>query len=149
MASSIIVPVRRAVINGLRAAIADKSVSCTYGYEGYKDDQRREQIYTNRARAAHEPASLRADRNFRDERMDFDVVFLVLGISKTSEETDAAALALGLVFEEFIADRKNNELEVPGLQWIRVADMELNNAFNSNGTISELTYTLRYQARLT
>ena len=149
MASSVLVAVRKAVIEGIGAAVNNPKVHVSYGYEGFKDDKRREQIYTNRASATHDPASLKAGRNFREERMDFDIVVLILGVAISTEETDERALELGQIVEEFIADRKSNQLGVAGLQWIRMSRMELNNAFNANGTITELTYTVSYYARLT
>lgn len=149
MARSVLVDVRRAVVAGIKTAVADKSVSVTYGWEGSDETRRRAQVFTNRALATHDVAALRAGRNYRDERMDFDIVVLVMGVNKSTAETDERALVLGKVVEEFIADRKNNELGVAGLQWIRVSSMELNNGFTPAGTITEITYTVTYQARLT
>lgn len=149
MASSVLVAVRKAVADGLETAIDDSSVLCSYAYEGHKDDSRRVQVFTRGGSAAHAVAALKSGRNFRDESMDFDVIVLVKGVSQDADVTDTQAMVLGEIVEEFIADRKNNELDVPGLQWIKVSRFDLSNLFNANGTITELTYTLTYQARLT
>lgn len=149
MAASILVPVRSAVIAGIKTALNEPRVSCTYGWEGSDETRRREQVFTNRASATHDPAALKSGRNFRNERMDFDIVVLILGVNRSTEETDQRALEIGQCIEEFMADHKNNELGVPGLQWIRMARMELNNRFATTGTITEITYTVTYDARLT
>lgn len=149
MAGSIVVEVRKAVVAGLVMAINEPKVSITYGYQGSDDDRRREQIWTDRARAAHDVAGLKPGRNFREEVMDFDLVVLVAGVGRPPEDTDTRAIELGTQVEEFFADRKNNELGVTGLQWIRVTGMELINGFGPKGSASELRYTVRYNARLT
>lgn len=149
MAGSIVVPFRKALVAGLKVAINDKKVSVTYGWQGGEDDRRREQVFTLRPRATHDVAALKAGRNFRDEEMDLDVVVLIAGVNKLPEETDTRALEIGKVVEEFIADRKNNELGVTGLQWMRVTGFELNNMYGSSGSMSEITYTVRFRARLT
>lgn len=149
MAASIVVAVRRAVIAGLVTAVNDSQVSISYGYQGSDDDRRREQIWTDRVRSTHEPASMKSGRNFRDETLDFDVVVWVAAVGLPPEDADDRAIELGAIVEEFIADRKSNELGVAGLQWIRVAGMELTNGYGPKGSLSELRYTLRYSARLT
>lgn len=149
MAASIVVAVRKAVIAGIKAALNDPKVSVTYGYQGADDDRRREQVWTDRVRSTHEPAGLKAGRNFRDETLDFDVVVLVAGVGKPPEDTDTRALQIGAVVEEFLADRKSNELGVPGLNWLRVTGFELNNGYAPKGSLSEIRYAVRYNARLT
>lgn len=153
MARSVILEVRRALVTGITQALADSDtdfsgVSVTYAWEGAKDDSRREQVFTNNARATHDPAALKAGRNFRNEDMTFDVVVLVIGVGLPPDETDARALDIGEVVEEFIADRKSNELGVTGLNWIRVADFASQNLTHPDGSISELTYSVTYSARL-
>lgn len=149
MAASIVVGVRKAVVEGLITHVAEPKVSITYGYQGSDDDRRREQIWTDRARATHDVAGLKPGRNFREEVMDFDIVVMVAGVGLPPEDTDTRAIELGTKVEEFIADRKNNELDIDGLQWIRVTGMELINGFGPKGSLAELRYTVRYSARLT
>lgn len=149
MAGSVVVDVRKAVVAGLIVVIDDPKVSISYGYQGADDDRRREQIWTDRVRSTHDVAGLKSGRNFREETLDFDVVLLVAAVGRPPEDADTRALELGLQVEEFLADRKNNELGVTGLQWIRVTGMELINGFGPKGSASELRYTVRYNARLT
>lgn len=149
MAGSIVVDVRKAVVAGLVTAVNEKKVSISYGYRGSDDDKRREQIWTDRVRSTHDVAGLKAGRNFRDETLEFDIVILVAAVGLPPEDADTRALELGTVVEEFLADRKNNELGVDGLQWIRVVGFELINGFAPKGSLSELRYTVRYYARLT
>lgn len=153
MAKSIVVDVRRALVDGLsdvfNAAALD-SVSCTYGWQGGDDTARRDQVFTDRARATHEPAALKAGRNFRNERMEFSLVVMCLGVGLKPEETDDHVIELGQYVEEYVADHKQGEgWGIPGLNWIVVSAMELNNRYASEGSISEITYTITYDARLT
>ena len=150
MAGSVVVAVRKALVAGIRTAVNDPKVHVSYGWEGGDESSRREQIFTDRPRATHDPAALKPGRNFREEDMELDLVVRVAGVGKSPEQTDERAIALGLLVEEFIADRKAGEtLNVDGLIWLRVSRMELNNRYAPNGSLSEITYTLRYHARLT
>jgi hypothetical protein len=150
---SIVLEVRQAVVDGIKTALNDESVSVTYGWQGSSDDARREQVFTNNARAEHEPAGLKTGRNFRNETMTFDIVVLAVGPAAKPEEVDARALDIGQVVEEFIADHKGNELGIFGLKWLFMTDMSLVNrigqAADGDGSATELTYTVRYSARLT
>lgn len=153
MAKSIIVDVRRAVVSGLRDALdaaGFESVGCTYGWEGGDDTARRDQIFTDRAIATHEPASIKSGPTFRNERMEFRLVVLTLGVGQKPEETDDHAIELGQIVEEFVAaNRQGKAFGIDGLNWIIVSAMELNNRYASEGSMSEITYTLTYDARLT
>lgn len=140
------VAVRSALVDALAAEgdLIDVEVSYAWSF----GTQSRERIFTGRARATHDPASLKAGRNFRNERMSFDLTVLVEGVGLNPEETDERAIALGLVVEEYVADNKGG-LGVAGVNWIRVDGMELQNLSNDRGSMSELTYTITYDARLT
>jgi hypothetical protein len=144
---SVIVDVRKAIISGLKARPGLTGVQVTYGWSG-DDRAERERIFTNRPRATHDPTALKAGRNFRDEAMELDIVLQVEGVGLAPEETDDRAIILGQEVEEFIADSKNS-LGVAGLNWIVMARMELNNLYNDRGSLTEVTYTARYNARLT
>lgn len=150
MARSIVVEVRKAVIAGISDLIGDESVSVTYGWQGAGDDARREQVYTNRPRAEHQPASLKAGRTFRNEQMDFDIVVLVMDPSKRPEEVDDRVMELGQLVEEFIADnRDGSALGITGLNWLIVTGFEMENRLMDSGSASLAQYTVRYDARLT
>lgn len=150
---SILPEVRVAVTDGIRSALVaanEKKVAVTYSYEGSDETRRREQIFTNRASATHDPAALKPGRNFRDEVMDFQIVVLVVSPGKKPQESEARAFELGQYVEEFVADRKSNGyLGVAGLQWIRMVSMEVTPALSDNASITELIYNVRYTARLT
>lgn len=149
MAGSVVVAVRTALADGIRTALADPKVSVTYGWQGGDEAARREQVFTNRPRSTHDPASLKSGRNFREEVMDLDIVVLVSRPNAYPQDVDARALEIGTVVEEFIADRKSNELGIPGLVWLRMAGMDLQNMYGAGGSLTEITYTVRYHARLT
>lgn len=139
-----------AVRSALVAALADleslTDVDVTYAWTF--GSQSRERVFTGRARATHDPASLKAGRNFRNERMTFDLVVLVEGVGLSPEETDDRALVIGTLVEEYLADNKGG-LGVSGVNWINVTGVELNNLANDRGNLSELTYQITYDARLT
>ena len=148
MARSIVVEVRKAIIDGL-SELLPESVSCTYGWQG-GDDERREQVYTNRPRATHQPASLKVGRNFRNEQMDFDIVLIVMDPSAPPEDVDDRVMELGQVIEEYIADNKGGEdFGITGLNWITVTAFEMQNQIGATGAATLAQWTVRYDARLT
>lgn len=148
MAGTILSSVRSALITGLDAQAGLDGVLVTYAYK--QDRRQRECIWTQNARLNHVPASLRSGRNYRDEVGLFDIAVLVEGVAKTQEWTSDRACDLGLIVEEYIADRKNNELAVAGLQTLQIAgDGELQEMFNDAGHMTVLALPVRYTARLT
>jgi hypothetical protein len=150
MAASIIVEVRKAVVAGIDALLdPNGGTSCTYGWTGGSDDKRREQIYTNRPRATHEPASMRSGRNFRNESMDFDICLFVSDPTNPPEVVDERVMEIGQAIEEFVADHKSNELGIDGLYWIQITAFELENRLMETGAASLATWTVHYEARLT
>lgn len=151
MAGSIIVAVRKAVIADLVTLTGTggllAGVDVKYCWKA--GDREREQLWTQRGRGDTPAASMRSGRNFRQETGRFEVVIRVESVGGTPEDADTRALALGLVVEERVADRKNNEYGVTGLQWIKADGWELNNASADSGSLSELVYDVTYHARLT
>lgn len=151
MAGSRIVAVRKAVTAGLVTALtAETKVKVTYGWEGSDETRYREQVFTNGGRGPHDPAAMKSGRSFRNEELTFDIVIVVLGVGMKPEESDQRAIDLGVFVEEYVADRKSNELAVTGLNWIRMDEFALSpNRITADGSIAEATYTVRYSARLT
>lgn len=149
MASSVVVALRNAVVTGLQALPALSAVQVTYGWPG-DDLAQRQRIFTNRARAGHEPASLRNGRTYRNEAGTFEVTIQVVTPASSAYEADTAAMTLGQSVEEYVADNRTAlAATVTGLLWVRTDGFELTNLYNDTGYISELTYTIRYSARLT
>lgn len=149
--SSILVAVRSAIIDGLSndADLTDDLADVLVEFQWSRGDTR-ERIFTRNARATHAPAAMRSGRNVRDEVGTFEVVVLVIGPSMDAEESAQRALDLGAVLEDWIAERKNNELGVVGMQTLQVAgDLTLAEMFNENGTLAEFAIPVRYTARLT
>lgn len=148
MAASAIVAVRSALIAGLAPLGSLRGIDVSYQYRAGSES--RERLWTQRARFELNPAALRAGRNYRDEVGLFDLVILVEGVGQTAEWAATRALEIGLVVEEYVADRKNNELDVVGLQTFQMkGEGALIEAFNDSGNLAELTYPIRYTARLT
>lgn len=148
MAGSIIVGVRSALVAVLAADAGLAGVSVSFQW--LPNAKARERVWTRSATFTHQTAGLRAGRNYRDEVGRFDLAVLVEGVGKSAEWTSTRALALGLVCEQVIADRKNNELAVTGLQTLEVSgDGSLTEAFADASHLAELSLPIRYTARLT
>lgn len=147
MAGSRVVAVRSALIDGLAALDGLADVDVIYAWK-FDQELPRERIFTNRARATHAIAGLKSGRAHRNEQMTFDLVVRVEGVDITAEETDERALEIGALVEEYVADNKAG-LGVSGVNWIAVSGVELNNMSNDRGHLSELTYAITYDARLT
>jgi len=150
MASTIVVALRRAVVDGLSGLLpdyGDRQALVTYAWDPEARDSL--QVFTMRPRGDHSPAALRAGRNHRNEEASFQVVIHVEVAGADVEEADNRALEIGQVVEEFIADHKSNELAIPGLNWITVSSWEMNGGPADRSAISQLIYTVSYNARLT
>lgn len=155
MAGSLIASVRDAVLTGLAAQTAFSTPDAkghkpllSLGYPlGAKD---REKVFTARARFSHTPASMKAGRTYRNEQGYFDLVITVEGVGESQDTTSARAITLGTAFEEYVADNRTLGGTVAGLNWLVVeGDGQLAEMFNDRGTLAELTYPLKYDARLT
>jgi len=158
MAGSASVAVRSAIITGLTTRfdnLADFNgttkpeweVVVSYGYNFGTSDA--ERVFCGRARADTPPAAMRSGRNYRDETGTFDLVVLCTAVGGNPEDAETRALAIGTVAEEWLADRKSNELAVTGLQSLVVEGWDLATLGNDNGHMTELIYRVRWTARLT
>jgi hypothetical protein len=155
MAGTRIVAVRSTLLTGLAAMSAYTTLDAkghkplvSLGYPlGAKD---REKVFTTRARFSQTPASLKSGRTFRNETGNFNVVITVEGVGESQDTTSARAVTLGLALEEYVADNRTLGGTVTGLNWLVVdGDGELAELMNDRGTLAELTYPLKYDARLT
>lgn len=150
-----IVAVRQLFVAGIAALPAittegptGQSVEVSFGYK--VGSKRRERLWTQDARFNHKSASMRATKTFRDERGEFKAVLLVEGLGLSIEETSERALSVGTEVEDWCATHANWQGLVPGLNWLEIdGDGDLAEAFNDKGSVSQLTYQIRYQARLT
>lgn len=158
MPGSVAVAVRSAVVAGLSDAFADddgfngngraeQRVEVAYGYD--RASNAAERVFTDRARAETPPAALRASRNVRQESGEFEVVVLVAGVGMSPEETDQRAFDVLEVVEDWLADRKSNELGVTGLQTLTARGWDCTNLGNDRGHMSEIRLRVAWTARLT
>lgn len=158
MSGSVVVAVKQGVVAGLTAHLAalddfngttapEHAVEVSYAYP--VNTSAAERVFAGRSRAEQPPAALRAGRNHRDEAGVFDLIVLVAAVGGSAGDAEERALEIGAEVEEFIADRKSNELGVAGLQTLRVDGWELVSLFNDRGHLAELTYRVRWTARLT
>lgn len=145
---SLLVAVRTLLIDGLNDLPEFADVEAVFGYK--VGSKRREKCWTQNALFTHQPASMRAAKTFRDEVGTFDLVILVEGIGQSVEWTSERAMDIGHAAEDWIATHASWESAIEGLNWLQVQGAgALAEAFNDKGSISELTYPLAYQARLT
>lgn len=154
MAGSILVDVRSAVIDGLatdvKPALDGGTGDINVVYQWREDHSVREWVYTAEGRFNHTPASMRSGRNFRDEVGQFKLVILVAGVDMSQEEASTRALEISAACETWIADRKNNELGVTGLQTLTVnGDGFLNEMYAETGHLAIVDLPIKYTARLT
>jgi len=158
MAGSRVAVVRGAITDGLAtffAGLADFNgttrpewkVEVSYAYKF--GSHAAERVFFGRATGETPPAAMRAGRNFRDETGRGDLVVLVSRIGGDGRDADTRAIAIGEQVETWIADRKNNELNVTGLQNLVIDGWELVNLANDKGHMTEITYKVRWTARLT
>jgi len=149
MAGSVVVACKRALVDGLTGQPGMSGgtfLQVTYGWPG-DDLAERECIFMGRARADQPTAALGAGRRRRTDDGTFEVIVRVL-VNGTPEQAEERALEIGTEVEEWVADHKTLG-GVTGLNWAVVDGWELNNATAETGSLAELIYTIRYQARLT
>lgn len=154
MAGSLSTAVRKAVMDGFRTHLAglpgfnaaESEVLVEYAYSfGVQAAQR---VYTGRSRADTPPAALRSGRNHRNETGTFEVNIVVQLPAASPEEADERVDAIGTQLEEWVADRKSDQLSV-GLTSLYVTSW-LGDYFGVDGGSGSIrTYTVTWNARLT
>jgi len=158
MAGSLVVSVRSAIKDGLTTLFAglpdfngqydpEHRVEVSYAYD--LNSAAAERVFTGRSQADTPPAALRSGTNYRNETGTFDLIVLVAAVGGSAEDADERALAIGTEVEEWIAARKSNELAITGLNTLRIDSWDLVGLMNDHGNMAELTYKVRWTARLT
>lgn len=147
---SVIVPVRKNLMAALAALPAFANVETVFAYRvGTKARQR---AWTQNATFEHSSAGMRAVKTFRNELGAFNLVIRVEGVALAPEDTATRAAAIGLAAEDWIATKAHweNDALVAGLNWLVIeGGGALTEAFNDNGSLADLVYPVKYQARLT
>lgn len=152
-----IVAVRSAMVAALQTLPAYTSAGPT-GQKpevlfGWKQNwKRREKVWTQRARFAHEPASLRAGKTFTNEVGSFDLLIFVHGIGLDQETTSARAAELGDAAWDWAQTHTSwEDLAIPGLtELLVVGDGQvLEGVDSTDQPLAEMTLPIRYKARLT
>lgn len=150
--------VKRAVMDGLAERYAALPAFNGSGDAGevvvrrsyrFGDTQVAQHMYGGRARGATPPAAIRPGRNFRDEVGRFDVNILLRIPGLSADEAEDRMHDIGVVLEEWVGDRKSNELGVAGLQSLMVErwQQDYYGVDRAVGVIR--TYTIKWTARLT
>lgn len=158
MSGSVAVAVRSAVTSGLDDAFGalaefngeargERKVHTTYAFD--RRSNAAEQVFTARSRADTPSSALRSGRNYRDEAGEFDLFIVVGFVGGSEEDADTRAFAIGEVVEEWLGDRKSNELGVTGLQTLTVRGWESQNLLADRGAATELIYRVAWTARIT
>lgn len=145
-----IVAVRAAVVGALSPIVTAtpgmNEVSVSYQY--VSRTEHREQVWTRNGRFAVASASMRAGRNARTETGRFEVVVLVEGVAETAEWTSDRAVEIGEVVETWISDHKNDSLGIEISTLTIDGEGTIKEMFNDAGTLCELTYPIKYTARI-
>lgn len=158
MAGSISVPVRVAVADGLAGFLGGlpefngtidgtEEVEVTYAYDHTTNASQR--VFTRTATAETPPASLRAGRNYKDEAGQFFLVLMAAIPGGSPKEAAERVHVIGVECEEWLGDRKSNELGVAGLQTLTVRGVEDVDLGNDHGHMVERTYRVEWTARIT
>jgi hypothetical protein len=151
------VAVRKAVVDGIEehlaslsgfngTAAAERETVVRFGYDFA--NRHREHVFTGRSRATTPPAALRAGRNVRNEEGRFDLTVMVRSVGGDPYDAEARAEEIGSEVEDWLAERKGNQLEVDGLQTLVVESWEADYAQTDNGAAALRTYVVRWTARL-
>lgn len=155
--ASIGVAVRKAVTDGLATYLAtlsgfngttaaEQNTVVAFGYDF--SNLHREHVFTGRSRADTPPAGMRSGRNTRNESGTFDLTVTVRAVGGDAYAAEVRAEEIGGEIESWFADRKNNELNVVGLNSLVVESWTADYAKTDNGTAAIRTYDIRWTARL-
>lgn len=155
--ASIGVAVRKAVTDGLSTHFAglsafngtltaEQKTVVAFGFDF--STLHREHVYTGRSRAETPPAGMRSGRNARNESGIFDLNVMVRAVSGNAYDAELRAEAIGAEIEDWLADRKSNELGVTGLLSLVVESWEADYAKGDNAMHALRTYVVRYTSRL-
>lgn len=158
MAGSIAYPLKKAVIDGIAAHLATlddfngasdpaREVEVSYGFR--HASHATERIFANRWRSDTPAAALRSGRNHRNESGEFELSIWVLFVGGDAEDAEERVDAIADEVETWLADRKNNELGVPGLLTLVVTGTEGEPRGGDNGAVCLKTLTVAWTARLT
>jgi hypothetical protein len=140
------VAVRKAAIAALDALIDDDEVLVNYYWK--PDARDRRQVFTQRSRADVTPAAMKAGRLHRNEAGRFELVVHLEHVGEDQEAADEEVLdAYAEIVEEYFADTKRPDVE--GVNWWLIASWELAGGPSDRGSISQLIYTITYDARVT
>lgn len=106
-------------------------------------------VYFGRTRAQTPPAAMRSGRNYRDEAGELEVIVVCMYVGGDGEDADDRAHAHREQIEDWIADRKNNELDITGLQTLTTRGWESTPFGADSGSGVEIRITVHWTARLT
>lgn len=152
MAGSAFVSVKKALRDALQAHQSLDGIQVEYGWPG-DDKLDRERIWLGRVRFDHDPASMKAGRVFRNEEGTVDVFVDAEVIGGSPEEADERAQALGQVIEEVVADNPNLGNDTANGMTVNAVtvrtDGDVLNVYNDRGSLTRITYKVRWVARLT
>lgn len=147
MAGTVSVAVRSAVAAGLADVSELETFDVSYAWKPASVQRR--QVFTLNARGDTPSASLRSGRNYRNETGTFEIVVHVEQPGQDQEATDTVCSAALTAVQEWVADRKNNELAVDGLNTFTEESWRMTGGVTDHSTVSQAFLTVRYTARLT
>lgn len=148
--TSVVVTAKRKLVELLRARSGLAGVQVEYAWPG-EGKASREIIYLGGASGPVQIAGLRAGRKTRDEAPELLVLVKAEIPGGDQEQADVRVYALGAELEDLLAEDPSLAGALPKPGRAVITNVELDYAYGSDGhgRVSELTYSVLINARLT
>ena len=133
---------------GLLQASPPANTIVDYAYSGKSDGQSRQYIWGGKCTFQHDYAALTAGRKPREEVLVVELHLSVYKPGGTFQDTDASAVALGLVVENLFANDPQLGGAITGLRYAGIQGGEMDNSMDDEGVETHMTYHVMFKSRL-
>lgn len=150
MGSSAVVNVKKALRDLLQANPLLDGVQVSYFWPG--DTVERDAVFFGDASFTHEPAGMRTGRTPRNETAEIEVVCQKVVVGEDAEECEERCLDMGQAVEQTVADHRVFGSDVAdgiSVYAVTIRRGTLRTRPTADGFMSQLSYTLRPDSRLT
>lgn len=147
MAGTNAVAVKTALINVLKASPPANTV-VDYGYTGKSDTGSRQYVWGGKVTFEQGYSALTSGRKPRDELVTVEVHVTVYQPGGTFDVTDQAAVTIGAVVEDAIANDPQLGGAITGLRYAGIQGGEIDNSIDDDGVATLLTYRVQFHSRL-